>query len=97
MKWLRGQRFPRPNGGVEVTRNGEGGKWQARRTVTYPKPFAACRREEQPKYLGRITVAERRLLIQPRSVEVRAPKFLEWGGGQKRERETGEGVSLHNV
>lgn len=69
----------------------------ARRTVTSLKSFAACLRDQEPRHLGRITEAERRLLKQSRSVELRATKLLGWRGGQKRERETGEGVSLPTV
>lgn len=46
----------------------------ARRTVTYLKSFAACLRDKEPRYLGWITEAERRLLKHTRSVEVRAPE-----------------------
>lgn len=57
----------------------------ARSAVTSLMSFAACLRDEEPRHLGWIAEAERWLLKQPRSVEVRVPEYLGWVSGQKRE------------
>lgn len=57
----------------------------ARSVVISLQSFAARLGRGKPRCLGWSAEAERRLLKQPRSAEVKVPQYLGWERGQKRE------------